>query len=59
MIVSGSVLIICALSFPQDQSLLGSSANCFEKRILWNGYVLAEFSQTAVLVSYDKKNMKF
>ena len=59
MIVSGSVLIICALSFPLDQSCLGFSVNCFEKHILCNGHVLADFFQSAVLVSYAKKNLKF
>ena len=55
MIVSGSVLNLYTLSFPLDQSFLGSSVKCFEKHILCNGHVLAEFSQSAVLVSYVKK----
>ena len=59
MIVSGSVMNLYTLSFPLDQSFLCSSLNCFEKHILCNGHVLAEFSQSAVLVSYAKKTLKF
>ena len=59
MIVSGSVLNLYTLSFPLDQSFLGSSVKCFEKHILCNGHVLAQFSQSAVLVAYAKKTLKF
>ena len=58
MIVSGSVLNLYTLSFPLDQNFLGS-VKCFEKHIPCNGHVLAEFSQSAVLVSYAKKTLKF
>ena len=54
MIVSGSVLNLYTLSFPLDQSFLCSSVNCFEKHILCNGHVLADFSQRAEI-----KSLKF